>query len=72
MTATPCSLNWQALGLERALAEVLPELIELRRHIHRHHELSGHEQQTGALVAGEALQGTETASTVKVRDGQPS
>ena len=53
MTATPCSLNWQALGLEQALAEVLPELIQLRRHIHRHPELSGHEQQTAALVAGE-------------------
>lgn len=53
MTATPCSLNWRALGLEQALAEVLPELIQLRRHIHRHPELSGHEQQTAALVAGE-------------------
>ena len=53
MTATPCSLSWQALGLEQTLAEVLPELIQLRRHIHRHPELSGHEQQTAALVAGE-------------------
>ena len=53
MTAKPCSWNWQALGLEQALAEVLPELIQLRRHIHRHPELSGHEQQTAALVAGE-------------------
>ena len=53
MTATPCRLNWQELGLEAALAEVLPELIQLRRHIHRHPELSGHEQQTAALVAGE-------------------
>ena len=26
--------------------------------------------EAGAMVAGEALQGTETASTVKVRDGQ--
>jgi amidohydrolase len=31
----------------------MPELIQLRRHIHRHPELSGHEQQTAALVAGE-------------------
>jgi len=46
-------LDWQALGLEVALAGVLPELIHLRRHIHRHPELSGHEQQTAALVAGE-------------------
>ena len=53
MTATPCSLNWHSLGLEQALDEVLPELIQLRRHIHRHPELSGHEQQTAALVAGE-------------------
>ncbi|MCP9942012.1 amidohydrolase [Cyanobium sp. ATX 6E8] len=53
MTAPPCTLTWQALGLEEALAGVLPELIQLRRHIHRHPELSGHEQQTAALVAGE-------------------
>ena len=46
-------LSWQALGLEESLAEVLPELIQLRRHLHRHPELSGHEQQTAALVAGE-------------------
>lgn len=31
----------------------MPELIQLRRHFHRHPELSGHEQQTAALVAGE-------------------
>jgi len=53
MTPTPCTLDWQALGLDDALAGVLPELIQLRRHIHRHPELSGHEQQTAALVAGE-------------------
>jgi amidohydrolase len=46
-------LSWQALGLEQSLAEVLPELVQLRRHLHRHPELSGHEQQTAALVAGE-------------------
>ena len=45
--------DWIEPGLERALQEVLPELIQLRRHIHRHPELSGHEQQTAALVSGE-------------------
>jgi amidohydrolase len=45
--------DWQALGLDQELQEALPELIQLRRHIHRHPELSGHEQQTAALVAGE-------------------
>ena len=44
---------WEALGLEATLQAALPELIQLRRHIHRHPELSGHEQQTAALVAGE-------------------
>jgi amidohydrolase len=44
---------WQELGLEEVLEASLPELILLRRHIHRHPELSGHEQQTAALVAGE-------------------
>jgi len=46
-------LRWQALGLEPALAEALPELLLMRRHLHQHPELSGHEQQTAALVAGE-------------------
>ena len=45
--------SWQQLGLEPVLAEVLPELLLLRRHLHQHPELSGHEQQTAALVAGE-------------------
>ncbi|MEB3353302.1 MAG: amidohydrolase [Cyanobacteriota bacterium] len=45
--------GWGELGLEADLQEVLPELIQLRRHLHRHPELSGHEQQTAALVAGE-------------------
>ena len=44
---------WEALGLEATLQAALPELIQLRRHIHRHPELSGNEQQTAALVAGE-------------------
>ena len=46
-------MRWQSLGLDQTLEEALPELIQLRRHIHRHPELSGHEQQTAALVAGE-------------------
>ncbi len=45
--------TWDALGLEDTLQSLLPELIQIRRHIHRHPELSGHEQQTAALVAGE-------------------
>lgn len=45
--------DWQVLGLDALLAEALPELVQLRRHIHRHPELSGHERQTAALVAGE-------------------
>ena len=39
--------------LRAALQEALPELVALRRHLHAHPELSGHEQQTAALVAGE-------------------
>ena len=53
MPSTAAITHWQALGLEAVLEEALPELIQLRRHIHRHPELSGHEQQTAALVAGE-------------------
>jgi amidohydrolase len=56
LSASPALLRcpaWQELGLESRLQELLPELIQLRRHIHRHPELSGHEQQTAALVAGE-------------------
>jgi amidohydrolase len=44
---------WQTLGLEAALAAALPDLIALRRHLHAHPELSGQEQQTAALIAGE-------------------
>ncbi len=44
---------WEELGLEATLQGALPDLILLRRHIHQHPELSGHEQQTAALVAGE-------------------
>ena len=35
------------------LDQELPQLIELRRHLHAHPELSGEEHQTAALVAGE-------------------
>lgn len=51
--ATPSPPLWQELGLDQTLAQALPELLLLRRHLHRHPELSGHEQQTAALVAGE-------------------
>ena len=47
------SLTGQEQLLQQALGAALPELIELRRHLHRHPELSGQEQQTAALVAGE-------------------
>ena len=45
--------DWLRQGLESRIQEVMPELRLLRRHIHQHPELSGHEQQTAALVAGE-------------------
>ena len=35
------------------LGQELPELLELRQHLHSHPELSGEEHQTAALVAGE-------------------
>ena len=35
------------------LDQALPELIDLRRHLHAHPELSGEEHQTAALVSGE-------------------
>ena len=37
----------------QALTQQLPELVELRRHLHAHPELSGEEHQTAALVAGD-------------------
>ncbi len=40
-------------SLTNRLTELLPELIQLRRHLHAHPELSGHEYQTAALVSGE-------------------
>ncbi len=41
-------MNW-----DERLSSILPELIELRRHLHAHPELSGKEHQTAALIAGE-------------------
>ena len=38
------------------LAEFLPGLVAIRRHLHAHPELSGYENQTAALVAGELRQ----------------
>ena len=45
------AFDWRPL--DARLQHLLPDLIQLRRHLHRHPELSGHEQQTAALVAGE-------------------
>ena len=52
MTATTAHPMLEST-LRAELEAALPELIELRRHLHRHPELSGQEQQTAALVAGE-------------------
>ena len=38
--------------LERTIAEITPELIETRQHIHQNPELSGQEAGTARLVAG--------------------
>ena len=38
------------------LEALLPELIEFRRHLHAHPELSGSEHQTAALIAGDLRQ----------------
>lgn len=40
-------------NIDLSLKKVLPELLNLRRHLHSHPELSGQEYQTAALVAGE-------------------
>ncbi len=42
------SSDWQ-----NQLQKALPDLIQIRRHLHAHPELSGHEHQTAALVSGE-------------------
>ena len=46
----------QVAPLSDRLSRELPELLELRRHLHAHPELSGEEQPSGALVAGELRQ----------------
>ena len=38
--------------IKTATQKLLPRLIEIRRHLHAHPELSGHEYQTAAYVAG--------------------
>ena len=48
-------MNLTATWSER-LDVLLPELIELRRHLHAHPELSGEEHQTAALIAGDLRQ----------------
>ena len=42
----------KASELDLKLNKVIPEIIEIRRHIHAHPELSGLEHQTAILVAG--------------------
>ena len=42
-----------SVSLRDRLEQDLPELLELRRHLHAHPELSGEEHQTAALVAGD-------------------
>ncbi len=42
----------KASDLDLKLNKVIPEIIEIRRHIHAHPELSGLEHQTAILVAG--------------------
>ena len=39
--------------IEVSAREILPDLLQLRRHLHAHPELSGQEYQTAAFVAGE-------------------
>ncbi len=46
-------MNDLAKKINDSLKDILPALIQLRRHLHAHPELSGQEYQTAALVAGE-------------------
>ena len=47
------------------LETLLPELIEFRRHLHSHPELSGEEHQTAALIAGEPVSYTHLTLPTK-------
>ena len=40
------------MSYRELLERNLPQLVEMRRHLHAHPELSGQEHQTAALVAG--------------------
>ncbi len=40
-------------NIDLSLKKILPELLNIRRHLHSHPELSGQEYQTAALMAGE-------------------
>ena len=46
----------QAASLSDRLSRELPELLQLRRHLHAPPDLSGEEHQTAVLVAGELRQ----------------
>ncbi|TVR07028.1 MAG: amidohydrolase [Phormidium sp. GEM2.Bin31] len=50
--------------IQSLVKEIAPRLIEIRRHIHSHPELSGHEYQTAAYVAG-----VLSSCGVQVREG---
>ena len=49
-------LNAQKAAVAAVIERILPEVIATRHHLHQNPELSGHEAQTGALVA-EKLRG---------------
>lgn len=61
MTQTPPSMLEKIKEIATALA---PRLIEIRRHIHAHPELSGQEYQTSAYVAG-----VLSSCGIKVQEG---
>jgi len=61
MTQTPPSILEKIKEIATALA---PRLIEIRRHIHAHPELSGQEYQTSAYVAG-----VLSSCGIKVQEG---
>lgn len=55
MTAT-AEVRIDPARLMAMVDAVLPEVIEIRRHLHRHPELSGEEKQTAHFVAGKCAQ----------------